>query len=248
MEFEVILQKISPFVPIHSRTNPIYVIPCCFSDPFSFVLLSNSRSFKWLFPSRFPTRILYGYLVCPIRATCPVHLVFLDFISQRIVDVKYKHGAHHYPISSCLLLLPPPPLDFSSYSVDPQIESPTSTAGLRRYPQNPCPILTAARIKKAVMSLPSDHLVQHHYQRSYFSFFLAYTFGFHLNFLSTCFTLRVSHVWTTSHAKLNGSLALGDARSSFSHRLPYVSISVCNSCPSKHQNIIKAFDTYQEPV
>ena len=43
-----------------------------------------------LLPSGFPTKTLYVPLSSPIRATCPAHLILLDFITSTILGEEYK--------------------------------------------------------------------------------------------------------------------------------------------------------------
>ena len=43
-----------------------------------------------LLPSSFPSKTLYTPLSSPIRATCPAHLILLDFITRTILGEKYK--------------------------------------------------------------------------------------------------------------------------------------------------------------
>ena len=96
-----------------------------------------------LLPSGFPTKTLYTLLSSPIRATCPAHLIFLDFISRTILGEQYKSFSSslcnllHSPVTSSILgpnivlnTMSPNTLSFlSSRNVNDQVSHPYKRTG-----------------------------------------------------------------------------------------------------------------------
>ena len=68
----------SPYPHIPLPENPSYY------PPIRLGLLSG------LFPAAFPTKTLYTPLPSPIRATCPAHLILLDFITPTLLAVEFR--------------------------------------------------------------------------------------------------------------------------------------------------------------
>ena len=90
--------------PVHIPTSHLLEIQPNIIHP------STPRSPQWFFPSDFPTKTLYTLLSSPIRATCPAHLILLDFITGTILGEAYRSFSSslcnllHSPVTSSLLV------------------------------------------------------------------------------------------------------------------------------------------------
>ena len=86
-----------------SWTNPIQSIYPHPTSWRSILILSTHLRLclpSGLLPSGFPTKTLYTPLSSPVRATCPAHLILLDFTTRKIFGEEYKS----FSSSLCSLL------------------------------------------------------------------------------------------------------------------------------------------------
>jgi hypothetical protein len=90
MKVQYRAHKSLPQFPMLSQVNPVHTTKLCFTDIgfniFSYVYLSLPSG---IFPSGFPTGILYAFLIS-MCATCSSHIIFLHLVTLIISGEEYK--------------------------------------------------------------------------------------------------------------------------------------------------------------
>jgi len=73
------VHKSPSLTPNLNRMNPVHNFPHSSFQIHSNIIFPSMPNFATgLFPSGFPANILYTFLISPIRAVCPTHLILLD--------------------------------------------------------------------------------------------------------------------------------------------------------------------------
>ena len=136
--------KPPPPVSILGQPNPVH-IPTSHLLEFhpNIIYPSTSRSPLWSLSFQFPHQEAIHPLFSPIRATCPAHLILLEYITRTILGEVYKSFSSslcsllHSPVTSSLLgpnillntMFSNTLIFLSSRNVSDQVSHPYKTTG-----------------------------------------------------------------------------------------------------------------------
>ena len=99
--FITALHKRSPPVPILGQPNPVHIPTSNVLEIHRNVIHPSMLGLpSGIFPSGFPTKTLDTPLSSPICATCPAHLILLNFITRTILGEEYRSFSSRYAIYS----------------------------------------------------------------------------------------------------------------------------------------------------
>ena len=84
--------KRPPPVSILGQPNPVHIPTSHLLEIHPIIISTHLRLglLSGLLPSGFLTKTLYTPLSSPIRATCPAHLILLDFITRTLLGEEYR--------------------------------------------------------------------------------------------------------------------------------------------------------------
>ena len=93
------IHKRPPPISILGQLNPVHrPISHLLEIHRNIIHLSTPRSPQWSLSLRFPHQHPIHSLSSPIRATCPAHLILLDFITRTILGEEYRSEDRVLPI------------------------------------------------------------------------------------------------------------------------------------------------------